>query len=93
MFHGAIIGPVCNRIANGKFKLNGQNYQHILNDGKNLLHSGSKGLHQKLWQLVEHSENTLTLQIQQKHNDNDFPGNVAIKMHRIRFNAVRYLFG
>ena len=80
MFHGAIIGPVCNRIANGKFKLNGQNYQHILNDGKNLLHSGSKGLHQKLWQLVEHSENTLTLQIQQKHNDSDFPGNVAIKM-------------
>ena len=80
MFHGAIIGPVCNRIANGRFNLNNQDYRLAPNDGNNLLHSGTNGLHQQLWQVVEHAISTLTLKIKQKHNENGFPGNVTIEL-------------
>lgn len=80
MFHGAIIGPICNRIANGKFNLNNIDYQLTPNDGSNVLHSGVKGLHQQLWRSLDHTVNTVTLQIKQKHNENGFPGNVTIEL-------------
>jgi aldose 1-epimerase len=80
MFHGAIIGPVCNRIADGAFNLNNKDYQLETNEGDNLLHSGENGFHQQFWQPLEHTTNSLKLQIKQKHNENGFPGNVTIEL-------------
>ncbi len=42
---GPIVGRVANRISNGKFTLNGQEYVLEKNNGENNLHSGSTGLH------------------------------------------------
>ncbi len=80
MFHGAIAGPVCNRIAQGKFQLNEQDYQLEQNEGTNLLHSGSMGLHQRFWQVFELSKNSITLQIKQEHCNDGFPGNVTFQL-------------
>lgn len=75
---GRTIGPVANRIANARFSLDGNKYELEKNDGENCLHSGSTGLHNKLWS-ASHSitpqgcELVLTV----KHGDLEggFPGN------------------
>lgn len=47
-FYGATIGRYGNRIANGKFALDGKSYQLTVNDGPNSLHGG-KGFDKRLW--------------------------------------------
>jgi aldose 1-epimerase len=48
-FYGATIGRFANRIANGRFTLNGVTYQLPKNDGPNSLHGGTKGFDKRLW--------------------------------------------
>ena len=48
-FMGDIVGRYGNRIAGGRFTLDGETYQLALNDGKNHLHGGKAGFNQKLW--------------------------------------------
>ena len=52
-FIGAIVGRYGNRIAKGKFTLDGKTYQIPLNDGPNALHGGPKGFDQYVWQSKE----------------------------------------
>lgn len=48
-FFGAIVGRYGNRIAKGKFRLDGKEYQLPINDGKNHLHGGPGGFFKALW--------------------------------------------
>lgn len=47
---GAIVGRYANRIAGGRFPLNGQTVQVQQNEGRNHLHGGNPGFHQRVWQ-------------------------------------------
>ncbi len=50
---GAVIGRYANRIAYGRFSLNGQTYRLATNDGQHHLHGGFTGFDQQLWAVLD----------------------------------------
>lgn len=80
---GAIIGRYANRIANGKFKLNGKEYKLLINNGPNHLHGGGEGFDKKLWMgITEESENEVSLKLNYTslHMEEGYPGNMKTEV-------------
>lgn len=48
-FHGVTVGRFANRIANGRFTIDGKSFAIQPNNGPNALHGGSGGFHSKVW--------------------------------------------
>lgn len=80
-FFGALVGRYGNRIANGKFKLEGNTYTLVQNNGKNHLHGGRKGFDKVVW-APEASANadsaTLRLTYVSKDMEEGYPGNLQV---------------
>ena len=80
-YHGALVGRFANRIAGGKFNLDGKDYQLIQNDGENCLHGGSVGLNRALWDaqiMKKKGLEVLRLRHTSPHGDQGFPGEVQV---------------
>jgi aldose 1-epimerase len=78
VFHGALIGRVGNRIANGKFTLDNVEYSLPLNNGPNQLHGGPEGFHNQVWDVEEVSANSIVLSYLSKDGEMGYPGNVKV---------------
>lgn len=74
-YFGGLIGRHANRIANGRFSLNGVEYQLPQNNGANHLHGGFKGFDKRIWNARE-GENVLHLSYFSKDGEESYPGNV-----------------
>jgi len=76
---GAIAGRFANRIRDGRFSIDGEHYQLERNFlGKHSLHGGSSGFGQRIWNLADFNENSVTLVLFSKHGDGGFPGNLTV---------------
>jgi aldose 1-epimerase len=99
-YFGAIIGRYGNRIAKGRFTLNGKQYQIPTNDGPNALHGGPEGFDKKLWQATPIKDsNWVGVELTYLSPDGEmgFPGNLAVTVRytinndselRIQYSAV-----
>ncbi|MCA0892171.1 aldose epimerase family protein [Microbulbifer agarilyticus] len=72
---GAICGPVCNRISNAAFSLNGTRYQLGANDGENCVHGGVGNISYRYWTLAQSAPNEAVLRLTLTHLEDGFPGN------------------
>ena len=77
-YFNAICGRVANRIKDGKFSLDGKNYQLPINNGTNSLHGGVEGFNAKLWDVTAQSLFEITLHYRAKDGEEGYPGNVDI---------------
>jgi aldose 1-epimerase len=74
-FFGALVGRYANRIAKGRFTLEGTIYSLPINNGQNTLHGG-KGFDKVVWQ-AKPTENGVELTHLSVDGDQGFPGNLA----------------
>jgi aldose 1-epimerase len=79
---GATCGRVCNRIAGGKFELEGRQYQLTQNDGDNCLHGGDDNFALRYWQRDKqtHSKSSVTLVYTSVDGDQGFPGTLNVSV-------------
>ena len=88
-YFGALIGRHANRIAGGKFSLNGVNYQLPQNNGANHLHGGFKGFDKRVWTARE-SHNSLHLTYFSKDGEENYPGNLTASVdYTLHDNELR----
>ncbi|MCB9013926.1 MAG: galactose mutarotase [Bacteroidales bacterium] len=76
MYLGCIVGPFANRIAKGKFELEGQEYHLDINNGENTLHSGKNTFAKKIWK-AHQNNNSVSMTYEAKDLEAGFPGNVT----------------
>jgi len=55
-YFGATVGRYANRIARGRFSLDGEEYQLTINDGQNHLHGGKEGFNEVVWDATSFEE-------------------------------------
>jgi aldose 1-epimerase len=77
-YFGALIGPFANRIANGKFQLNGKLYHVPTNNGDNSLHGGPNGFHNVKWNVEKVNQTELHLSCFRSDGEDGFPGNLSV---------------
>jgi aldose 1-epimerase len=79
-YFGATIGRVGNRIAKGKFNLNGKSYSIPVNNGENALHGGTKGYQDVVWNAEKINDQTLVFTYVSPDMEMGFPGNLKVKV-------------
>ena len=77
-YFGATVGRFANRIAGGKFSLDGKDYTLAVNNGPNTLHGGLKGFDKAVWKVEKSTDSSLTLSYLSKDGEEGYPGNLTV---------------
>lgn len=79
---GCLVGRFGNRIAGGKFTLDGVEYQMAINNGPNHLHGGLVGFDKKVWtpeMITEENGSALKLTYLSPDGEENYPGNLNVE--------------
>ncbi len=79
-FFGGIIGRFGNRIAHGRFAIDGTSYSLPVNNGSHHLHGGPRGFHTWLWRALPASDGALTLSRTSPDGEEGYPGNLRVEV-------------
>jgi len=82
-YMGALIGRYGNRIAKGRFTLNGVEYKLAVNNGENTLHGGIKGFDKVVWtghELKTPAGPAVVLTYLSKDGEEGYPGNLNVRV-------------
>ncbi len=80
-FFGATVGRFCNRIALGKFSLDGSTYSLVINNGPNHLHGGTVGFDKLLWSAEEFRSDSrvgVRFSVLSPDGQEGYPGNLKV---------------
>jgi aldose 1-epimerase len=80
-YFGATVGRFANRIAKGRFTLDGHTYQLPVNDGPNSLHGGTKGFDRQVWTIVSVKQGpsfaAVSMRYVSPNGDQGYPGTLT----------------
>ncbi len=77
-YFGATVGRNANRIGKAVFTMGDKEYHLDANDNVNNLHGGFDAYKNRLWQVVEHREESIRFRLESPNGDQGFPGNAEI---------------
>ena len=89
-FFGAVIGRYGNRIANGRFDIDGTEYQLCQNENGNCLHGGNRGFYSQVFTATQNGDSAITFSRLSPDGEMGFPGNlnVEVSYHLTDSNSV-----
>lgn len=82
-FFGATVGRYANRIAEGKFTLDGKTYELEINNGPNHLHGGTGSFNTKFWKAEEFESETrvgVKMSYESQNLENGYPGKLTVSV-------------
>ncbi len=79
-YFGAVIGRYANRISDASCEIDGVTYSLEVNDNENNLHSGSNGLHDKVWEFQEAGAQKMEFSCVSADKEQGFPGTMKVKV-------------
>ncbi|SFE43555.1 aldose 1-epimerase [Chitinophaga sp. CF118] len=89
-YFGCVVGRYANRIAYGRFLLDGQPVQLSVNDAGNHLHGGFEGFHKKVWEIVEVTDTGVVMEYLSRDREEGYPGNLRVKVQYTLDNEGRF---
>ncbi len=89
-YFGALVGRCANRIAGGRFELDGRTITLDRNEaGRTHLHGGSGGFSSRVWDVVDIEPDAVTLALVSADGDQGYPGTVAVRCRYAVIGAGR----
>ena len=79
-FHGCLVGRYGNRIAKGKFELDGKIYNLPINNNENHLHGGTEGFHNQVWEVDAVDDTSIVLTYLSEDGEMGYPGNLKVEV-------------
>lgn len=93
-YFGCIAGRYANRIAKGKFQIDGNEYVLAVNNGENALHGGIRGFDKRTWDgrlISENGNPGVELSYLSPHLEEGYPGNLKVKVTYLLNNSNELL--